>query len=153
MSSILGPFFDIEPMLSVWEVAAQDVIQLALDNVANDVQSRVRSRIDTGIDMRSAVRAQAITVRNEVGQLVIKTDPKKAPPEENTTVNDLFHTSTQPPTMEGGQLIFRRLKENQLRSRNEAAVKSSVEDAMKLSFPEHLNNAIRVVKSENPEIK
>jgi len=152
VGSILGPFFDIDALPTVWDVAANDVMQIAMDNIAKDVQNKVRSRIDTGIDTSAAIRARTITVRNEEGQLIIKTNPEQGIDKNNASVHDLFHPSTQPPTVRGGKLIFRKLEEEQLQRRNVEVVRNSVMEAMSLNFSDHLQSAVRKVKSENPEI-
>lgn len=152
MGSLLGPFFDIDTLPSVWDVAAEDVIQIAMDNIAKDVQNKVRSRIDTGINTKAAIRARTITVRNESGQLIIKTNPEKDTSANNASVDDLFHSSTKPPTVRGGKLIFRKLEEEQLQRRNVEIVRHSIMESMSLNFSDHLQRAVRQVKSENPEI-
>jgi hypothetical protein len=152
VGSILGPFFNIDMMPSVWDIASEDVVQIAMDNIAKDVQNKVRSRIDTGINAKAAIRARTITVRNEAGQLVIKTNTEKGTSTDNESVDDLFYPSTKPPTTKGGKLIFRKLEEDQLQRRNVEIVRNSVMESMSLNFSDHLQRAVRKVKSENPEI-
>lgn len=147
MSDIL----EFEEKLSPWDIADKDIMDRTMDKVANDVQSRVRSRVDTGIDAAAAIRAQSITVRNADGGLVIKTDEKAARPGDSS-VDDLFKPSTEAPFIEGGRVMFRRLREQQLSRRNLQAVKSSVEDVMSLRFKDHLEDAIKISKAENPEL-
>lgn len=147
----MGNFIEFEEKLSHWDIASDDIINHALDNIAKDVQSRVRSRIDTGLDVSSSMRAQSVMVRNNAGQLVIKTNERSAGPTESST-SDLFRASSATPTMERGQLIFRRIREEQVARQNVAAVESSVKESMGLRFSEYIENGIRIAKSENPDL-
>ena len=150
MPSLLGPFFDVVERPSPWTENSEEIISYALDNIAKDVQSRVRSRLDVGIDYSSAMRASGIVTRHESGQLIIKHEASSGA--EDTVVEDLFSTSMDPPTMSAGKLLFRTIHEKELQRKNQDVIQRSVEDAMGLKFVQHLEDGIRIVKAKHPEL-
>lgn len=147
MPSLFGPVINVTESPNAWDFS-NDIIQHALDGVATNLQERLRSRLDSGVSYTSAMRARSITVRNEEGQLIVK---EKAP-DQGTQINDLFKTSTAPPTIDGGQMVFRQMQEKEINRRNEQTVKHSFEEIMRLRFSEHIEEGIRRVRSENPSL-
>jgi hypothetical protein len=142
---------DITQAESAWD-SSDSVLSYALDGIAKDVQTRIRSRIDTGIGGSSAIRASSVKVRAEDGRLVIKSDPQMDEGED-TSINDLFGTRTPVPYIEDNKLIFRRINEEQTKRRVNNVVVGSVTEALGLSFDKHLRESVSRVVSENPRIR
>jgi hypothetical protein len=151
MASILGPFLTIEPKANAWDHSG-DITSYVLDNIARDVQSRLKSRLDTGADLHAATRARTVTVRNDSGRLVIKAEETNDD-RENTTIDDLFRATSPTPYIENNKLIFRQLKQQEVNRKNLNAVKNSLEEAVKLNLNRHVEDGIRKVVAENPEIR
>lgn len=152
MGSIFGPFVNIEEKPFVWDGFSEEIMQYAMDNVARDMQYRLRARLDTGVDLKAATVARTVTVRNEMGELIIKAADDKTT-RENTTIDDLFKVTQTTPSIEANRLIFKRIQEEQVSSRNTAAVKRSVEETVTLNFKTHIEDGIKKVISENPKLR
>ena len=150
MPSIFGDFITIEPKPSAWD-REKDIESYVIDNIAKDVESRLRSRLDTGADLNAIVRARTVTVRNEEGRLVIKAE-ETTDDRENTTIDDLFRSTNPTPYIENNKLIFRQLKQQEVDRRNLDAVKNSVEESLRLNLNRHLEDGIQKVIDESPEI-
>lgn len=150
MGSILGPFIDIEPKDNAWD-HSEDIISYAIDNIAKDVQSRLKSRLDNGADLNAAVRARTVTVRNEEGRLIIKAE-QTTDDRENTTIGDLFGTMSPTPYIENNKMIFRQLHESEIAKKNTDIIKYSIEEAVRLNLGRHVEDGIRKVIAENPEL-
>jgi len=149
MPGVFGKFVTITPKANAWD-DGEKVLTYALDNIAQDVQSRLRSRIDVGIDAKASLRARSITVRNDEGQLVIRS--QETDDEEATSVHDLFRSQNTPPYIQGNKLVFRELREDAIAKKNEDAVRHSIEDSIRLNLVRHIDDGIRRTVSENPTL-
>lgn len=150
--SIFGPFFRVDEKVSPWEVGSERIMDHALNETAKDLQHRVRSRLDSGVDLRAAIRARTVTVRNEMGDLVIKSADAEGSG-DNTTVNDLFQAAMITPSVEGNKVIFRAIREEQLSERNTAAIKGAFTETMGLQFKNNLEDGVRRVIAETPQLR
>ena len=151
MASIFGEFIDIEPKPSAWD-HSEEIENHVLDSIASDVQVRLRSRLDTGADLYAAVRARSVTVRNAEGRLVIQAEETNDD-RENTTIDDLFRSTTSTPYIENNKLIFRQIKQQETDRSNLGAVKNSVEDALRLNLNQYVEDSVQKVTDENSEIR
>ncbi|MHC4644921.1 MAG: hypothetical protein ACYTBJ_05435 [Planctomycetota bacterium] len=153
MPSIFGRYFEVVPKASPWDSHGEDILGYAMDNIAKDMQTRLRSRIDTGSDIHAALRARTVTVRASDGRLEIRAQETDDEPQEDTQISDLFHASKQNhPFVENGKMIFRQIREKEISRKNLEAVKSSLEDSLKLNLSRHIEDGVRRVKSENSEL-
>lgn len=150
MGSIFGPFIDIEEKPTAWQYA-EDINSYILDNIAKDVEARLRPRLDSSGNLFSRSKTGPVKVRNESGRLVIQAEGAEEG-QENTTLDDLFRSSAQSPYIENNKLIFRELKEQEVSRSNLEAVKNSIEEVLRVSVAEHLEEGIKRVRAENPDL-
>lgn len=138
--------FDLKP--SPWDAHSGDIFTHALDNIAKDVEFHLKSRLDSGIDPTQANIARKVTVRNDMGQLVIQEQDQGIVQAEN-----LFTPSTRPPSYVDGKLVFRHVSEDEILQRRTQAIKHSVQDAMTLKFKQYLEDGSKKVAAEKMGIK
>jgi hypothetical protein len=95
-----------------------EVEQVAMDTLAKELQMRLRTTIDPGINLRSAVRAQSIRVSAEGDRLVIDqedqadilgdaSEEKAGGDNDVTNVEQLFEMGSGVPTIVNGRLTYR----------------------------------------------
>lgn len=150
MGSAFGDFITVEPRAGAWE-HADKIQEYMMESLASDVGFRLRSRIDTGINLGNHRSQNTLTVRASSGRLIIRDNVDKDKEDaENTTIDDLFRASNASPYAEGNKLIFRQITEENLAKKNESAVKASFEEAVHLNLGKHVEDAVKKVKSENP---
>jgi hypothetical protein len=112
--------FDPAPMSALER--AQEVDDEAHAEIAKRAQTRLRARVDPGVRLQDAFKAQAIRVNAEGGRLVIDEDDQgdvlrdregEQPEEDDDSlVNDvmqLFEPSSGVPKIVNGQLTYRQI--------------------------------------------
>jgi len=149
MPSLFGDFVTVEPKRSPWDYG-DDVEEEIMNLLAQDMQTRLRSRIDVGIRSASPGSGHKTTVRAEDGRLVIHADGDDS--SSGTTIDDLFRSSNESPYIENNKLVFRKIEESDLIKKNENSVKSSFEDAVHLNLGRHVEDAIKKIRSTKPEL-
>lgn len=150
MGSILGPFIDIQAKPSAVDESLREVLDHAYKQVANDVRSKVKARLDTGVDLNAAIKAASTKVEYEAGRIIIRSGEESEEGEE-TKISDLFQTNMEPPTEDRGKLIFRQIQEKELARKNEETVRDAVKESMILRFSEHFSDGVKRVESVRPE--
>ena len=155
--------FTVEPMphgaLSHMDEVEEEVLQ----DMAPLLEQRVRSRLDVGIDMRTAHRASAVRAIAEGGRIVIKEDSDRvlaplreadAPPAKDSKLDDLFTMGSGVPTISrssGGEdkLVFRQLKLNDIFATSEwqeGLVESASSEAIYENVVDSWERAMEKVK-------
>jgi len=148
MPSLFGDFVTIEPKKSPWDYGEEIETEI-LNLLSQDMQTRLRSRIDVGIRSASSGSGHSTTVRAEDGRLVIHAEEDSA---GGSTIDDLFRATNESPYIENNKLIFRKIQEEDLEKKNEKAVRRSFEEAVHLNLGRHVENAIRKVRGSKPEL-
>lgn len=151
MGSILGPFIDITPKSSVIDDSLREVLDYAYKQIANDIRSKVKARIDTGVDLNAAIKASNTKVEYEAGRIVISSGEESEEGEE-TKISDLFQTNMEPPTADRSKLIFRQIQAKEVERKNENLVRDAVKESMLLRFSDHFSEGVDRVQSVRPEI-
>ncbi len=147
MASLFGDFVTVEPKKSPWDYGGE-IEEEILNLLAQDVQTRLRSRLDVGFRSTSSGAGHATTVRAEDGRLVIHAEEE---PQSGTTIDDLFRSTSESPYIENNKLVFRKIREQDVKKKNDKAVRSSFEEAVHLNLGRHVEEAIRKVKGSKPE--
>lgn len=141
----------------------EDVDAEAKRTLASAIEQRIKTRVDPGVDLNAAQRAQSITARQEDGQIVIDEDdragvlrgsPSVSKPSSRTDLDDLFQMSSGVPTV--GQdaagnrkLIFRAVDESKLfnlgTSEQDETVEVAVTDALRMGIVDAFEGAVTTV--------
>lgn len=150
MGSILGPFVEIAPKSSAIDSSLRDVLDHAYKQVANDVGLKIKSRLDTGVDLNAAIRAASTKVEYESGRIIIRSGEESEEGEE-TKISDLFQSNMEPPTADRGKLIFKQIQAKELERRNEETVRDAIKESMTLKFSEYFSESVKTVQSLHPE--
>lgn len=151
MASIFGPFFTVTPKPNVFDNFGDEVMGYALDNIARDLKTRLRSRLDTGVDLNAALRASRLKVQHEAGRITINTGDTGDEGEE-TTVQDLFQPTMEAPTVDSNKLVFRQIRAQELERKNVEVVREGMKEVMNLHFVDHVAEGVKRVSSKHPEL-
>jgi hypothetical protein len=165
--------FDPAPVAQVEHF--DDVERSAKEDLAKQIQTRLRNTLDRGTSRQGARRAQSVQatvdgediVVNEKDQAeVLGENPAELDRgeggEENTSVDSLFSPGTGVPTIvkarDGSQqAAFRVIKEQDLFGGSQTALDQTVEqtvtDIVQMGMLEAFEDATRTVESQHPELK
>ena len=139
-----------------------EVEQAIRGDLARALETRLRGRVDQGIDLRSAERAQAVRVRSEGNRLVIDEGADhgvvraRAPhaQENRTQLDDLYHTSLAPPeVIEDGRVVFRTIAEEDLfgaHAWQDEIVDRTAQDVVMTELVDAFDRASKKVALEHP---
>ena len=153
--------------------SANEVDALARENLARRTQEALRSRIDPGISLRDARRAQAVRVRSEGDRLVIDQDDQadvldaasgmtKEEPDDTvaSTVEQLFETSSGVPKAVVGsdgqeRLAFRSISIESLfgaqrQTTQDQAIEQSVTENLRTNIVDAYEDAVSEVGRRHP---
>lgn len=133
----------------------EEVEEVARDKIAARLQFRLRSTIDPGVDLRSAVEAQeihvdaqgdAFVVHPEDQAAVIKPAPVAPPPAPDpntvTDMNQLFEMSSGVPSVVNGRLVYRTVSADTLfGAQKQAAREQMVEQTITAALRDELVDA------------
>lgn len=148
MGSILGPFIDVTPKPSALDDSLRGILDYAYGQIANDVKTKVRARIDTGVDLNAAMRAANIKAEYEAGRIIISTGEES---EQETKVDDLFQSNMEPPTVDRNKVIFRQIQAKEIERKNESTVRDATKESILFRFQEHFSEGVERVQSVRPE--
>ena len=153
--------FDPAPMAALENEG--EVSELAMGTLAKEVQQRLRSTLDPGIGLQSAIRAQSVRVAAEGDQLVIDQEdqaevlggaPKEAEDEgadlEVTNMEQLFEMGSGVPRVINGKLTYRTVSTDvmfgdQKRQEQERVVEQTTVDVMRTGLVDAFEDAIQTV--------
>ena len=157
--------FDPAPMAALEN--EEEVSELAMGTLAKEVQQRLRSTLDPGINLQSAVRAQSVRVTAEGDQLVIDQEdqadvlggaPKEAEEEgsdlEVTNVEQLFEMGSGVPKVVNGKLTYRTVSTetlfgDQKRQEQERVVEQTTVDVLRTGLVDAYEDAIGTITRRN----
>ena len=152
----------------------EEMDSIAQRDLAKEIQTRLRSQADPGIDLKSARKAQSIRVRAEGGQIIVDEDDQgkiltggqeqdendAEPPASN--LEDLFRPGSGVPEMvsrpDGStQLVFRSIKAadlfgQQIESRKTEMVERTVSDVFRTRLVESFDEASNELGRLYPEL-
>lgn len=175
MSTSLSNWFNFDLKKSAPFEKQDEVLELVEKGLAKDVERAVRSRIDPGIDKKSATAAEAIKVKGEGGQLtiyaeshaeVLQATSKMVSKSENSdldagSLDELFKPSSGVPGMERGadgkeKLVYRRIKlekvfAEQKEQAQQQTIKQTVENTVSTQIGTRYEEALKEVANKNPE--
>ncbi len=141
----------------------RDEVERAVgEDLARSLETRLRGRIDQGIDLRSAERAQAMRVRSEGNRLVIDEGNDHGiargraaePQAKRTQLDDLYHTSmAAPEALEDGRVAFRAIAEEDLfgsQAWQDEIVDRTAQDVLTAELVDAFDRATKKVALEHP---
>jgi hypothetical protein len=140
----------------------EEVEERVRSKLAAQIQERLRTRLDPGIDLRSAKRAQAVRSVADGNRIVITgddEDAKETSSIEANSVDDLFKLSSGVPevyTDEFGttQMVFRSIKMSSLlevtQDDQDKTVDQIVTDVLQLGMVDAIEDAMKDVESTYP---
>ena len=168
-----GDMIQIVPAEDVRIKYRDEVTELARERLARDVQQRLRGRVDFGVGVNAARRAQAIRVTAKGNRLVIdesdqgavlgaagdqvaETDPTLA-----NNVDDLFEPSSGVPRMHTGadgkpRMVFRTITADQIfagqeQKETDATVEQTVTETVRAGIVDAYDDALQQVARKHPE--
>jgi hypothetical protein len=128
-----------------------------MSTLAQALETRLRGRIDRGIDLRTGARAQAIRVAADGNRMVIDegADHGVAGARgRSSTIEDLFHTSMAAPlVLEDGRVALRAIDEDHLfgaQASNDELVDHVAEEVVRERLVDAVEQAVRKVALEHP---
>lgn len=134
----------------------EEVERQVLEELGLTLETRLRGRIDHGVDLRSGTRAQAVRVAAEGNRLVIDEgdDHGIVAGGDQPTLESLFSTSKAAPTaLEDGRVAFRVLDEAELfgaENANDELVDRVAEEVVREQLVDAVERAARKVALEHP---
>lgn len=170
-----GDLIYITPAPMAIDRRQAEVEELAKIELAGDIQTRLRGRIDPGIDLMSARRAQSVRVAARGGSIVIDENdqaavlrggarpqqPRVRPQAEG--IEDLFTASSGVPAATRGpdgstRLVFRTISAGALfgqqrQVEQDGMVEATVTEALHAGIVDAFENATSEVERRYPEDK
>ena len=131
--------FSMKP--NAWD-SGSHIDKKILDGLAENLQTVLRSRIDTGTDYKASIRSGTLTVRNDSGRLEVRSGDSEDDGRENTTIDDLFRSTSPTPYAEGNKLIFRRIQAEEAHRVNTQSIIHSVKETLSLNIDRYVNEAV-----------
>ena len=163
--------FESVPMAA--EARFDEVDALAKDELAEKIQSRLRTQVDPGLDIKAAGRAQRIRVRSEKGQIIIDENDQLAvltggmsgrkqeeQKQKRSTLLSLFEPSDGVPIPVVGpdgrrEFAFRVVKEEQLfktaSDARDQMAEEIVTETLQGGIVDAYERAIKTVNDRYPE--
>lgn len=135
---------------------SDEVEREVMTSLAETLETRLRGRIDHGLDLRSGARAEAVRVVAEGNRLVIDDgdDRGVAADGGKPTLEALFATSgSAPVALEDGRVAFRVLDEDQLfgaEPANDELVDHVAEEVVREQLVDAVERASQKVALEHP---
>lgn len=148
-----------------------DVESGARERIAGRLQTRLRATVDPGVNLRSAVNAQAIRVASAGNEFVVDredqanvlkspADQKKEPAKdanEVTGVEELFELGSGVPSMANGKLVYRTISQEALFGEQRRAVHSqhveqTVTSALRDEMLDAYQESFEEVQRRHPKI-
>ncbi len=136
---------------------AEEVEREVMTTMAETVETRLRGRIDRGVDVRSGVRPSVVRVAAEGNRLVIDESEDHGVSggrRRAHTLDDLFHTSTAVPiVLEDGRVAMRVLGEDALfgaQAGQDDLVDHTAQEVVREQLVEAFERAVRKVALEHP---
>lgn len=148
---MLGRYILVNPKPSAMDNFGQEVMNQAMEDVAKELKGRLRSRLDTGVDLNAALRASNLKVEYTPGRIIIHEGGSEDEKKE-TKSSDLFQSNMEPPTVDGNKLIFKQIRDHEIQRKNTQAVISSMEEVMALKFPNSFAQSVKRVEADHPEL-
>jgi hypothetical protein len=135
----------------------EEVEREVMSTLGEALETRLRGRVNHGVDLRSGARAQAIRVSGEGNRLVIDeaADHGIAGARgKPTTLEDLFHTSMAAPTvLEDGRVALRTLDEGDLfgaQAWQDELVDHTAQEVVHEQLVDAFERAVKKVALEHP---
>lgn len=145
-----------------------EVDAAARERLAKDLQTRLRSTIDPGVNLKSAMRAQAVRVASEGDRLVIDSHDQAEvlgasadmvdddqDDNEVTNVEQLFELGSGVPTVVDGKLTYRTISPEALFGNLKSAdtsrvVEQTTTETLRMGIADAFDEASRDVSNRNP---
>lgn len=136
---------------------AEEVEREAMSTLAQALETRLRGRVDQGVDLRTGARGQAIRVAAEGNRMVIdeRADHGVAGAQKSaSTLEDLFHTSMAAPVaLEDGRIAMRAIDEDHLfgsQASSDELVDRVAQEVLREELVDAVEQAVRKVALEHP---
>lgn len=164
-----------EPAPMALDQRVQEIDQEAKSILAEEIQTRVRGRVDPGIDLKSARRAQKIRVRAANGEIIIDEEDQDAvlrggmAPQRDISetraggVADLFTMSSGVPESVrapdgSNKLVFRSISAEQLfaqqgQDEQNRVVQETVTETVRMGIVDAVEKATSEAEKRYPEDK
>lgn len=146
-----------------------EVDAIARENLAKELQTRLRTTIDPGISLRAAQRAQAVRVASEGNRLVIDSEDQaevlgassetvEEPSDPNivTNVDQLFELSSGVPSIVDGKLVYRMISpsallgKQQQENERDRIIEQTTTETLRINIADAFDDATRDVRNRNP---
>lgn len=165
----------IDPAPMALDQRSEEIDQEAKSSLANQIQSRVRGRVDPGIDLKSARRAQKIRVKENDGNIIIDEEDQSsvlnggAAPQRDISetraggIADLFSMSSGVPEIArapdgSNRMVFREIAAEQLfaqqgQDEQDRVVEETVTETVRMGIVSAFDDATKKVEQRYPEDK
>jgi hypothetical protein len=165
----------IDPAPMALDARLSEIDTEAKEKLASEIQTRIRGRVDPGIDLKSARRAQRVRAMEKGGSIVIDEHDQDAvlrggmAPQRDISqaragsVADLFTMGTGVPQVEEApdgtrRMVFRTIDENQLfaaqeQKEQDRAVQETVTETLRMGIVDAVEEAAAAVERRYPEDK
>ncbi len=160
---------EVKPMAAFDHVA--ELEKLVHDRISTELQHRVRSQLDPGLDPKRAMEIGSLKVTPEGSTYVIHTDdsqkaiafaessvkPQRAETEAKS-VDSLFEMSSGVPAVQDGKLVYKTVTletlfgEQKQREQDEQ-LSHIVEDTLRTQLPDAYEDAFKKMATKYPESK
>lgn len=161
--------FEPAPVAAFDHVAEFDA--LAHERLARDIERRVKTTLDPGIDPKRSAEISRLKVKTEGRTFVINTDdsnealafaesPLKSRPEQNEahSVEELFSMSSGVPEVKNGRLVYKTIKLESLMGtqqqfEQDQQAKHAIEDTLRENLPNAYEEAFAEIDRRHPVVK
>ena len=168
-------WIQIEPAPMALDARLTEIDKEAKEKLASEIQARVRGRVDPGIDLKDARRAQRIRVVENGGSIVIDEHDQDAvlrggmAPQQDISqasaggVASLFTMGTGVPEVDRApdgtrRLAFRTVNESELfaaqeQKEQDRSVQETVTETLRMGIVDAVEDAVATVERRYPEDK
>lgn len=153
-------WFTISPKSHPLVDRHEEVTEAIHEDLAGRLQDKLRLRLDQGVDLRTAMQAQAVRVAAEGNRLVISEKKQEAVLKnggKRVNFDDLFSLSSGvPEVLDGGRIAFRSMTDGELfnsQQWRDDVVDRTVQELMQQDYVDVVEQAARKVALEHPTDK
>jgi len=154
-------WINITPASMASDARMVEVDKAAKNELAEQIQTKVRNQINPGIDIRSAKKVHSVRASEEGGRIVItdKPGPMDAPKDSGPGgIEDLFSMGSGIPQVRQGKMEFRTIQDDQLWTRQsqdeqDQSVRQTVTDTVRMGIVDAHTKAVKDVENRYPQEK
>lgn len=154
-------WINITPASMVADSKRVEIDKATRADLAEQIQTRVRSNIDPGVDLRGTKKVHAVRAKEDAGRIVISDEGGKneaAKEDGEGGIEDLFNMGSGVPEFIGGRMVFRTIKDDKLWTRKsqdeqDQSVRHTVEDTLRMGIVDANTKAVKDVENRYPQEK